>query len=177
MCCLQLRPTASPKAMPWFPVQEAEMGIPRQPAVLKDHQQHLRMAGMDQNRNEGLGSKVRCITSSTARSGPCRAWRGLEDCWGEQGRGNLSLRLPAVFNAGAGHRPVLSWTMEKRMRLEECTFWMRGPPETDDFCPGQEGRQGERADENLTSAPDTTRRPWTLSPHQFFSLSSMYPGL
>lgn len=37
MCCLQLGQTASSKAVPWFPVQEAEMGIPSQLAVLKDH--------------------------------------------------------------------------------------------------------------------------------------------
>lgn len=50
------------------------------------------------------------------------------------------------------------------MRLDECTFWMRGPPETDDFCPGQEGRQGERADEILPTAPGTTTTPWVPSP-------------
>lgn len=121
------------------------------------------MAGMDRSRDEGLGSNARCIASSTARS-----LQSMERVGRLPGRdvvrGNLSLRLPAAFNAGAGHRPVLSWTMEKRMRLDECTFWMRGPPETDDFCPGQEGRQGERADESLTSAPGTTTRPWVLSP-------------
>lgn len=50
------------------------------------------------------------------------------------------------------------------MRLDECTFWMRGPPETDDFCPGQEGRQGERADESLTGAPGSRTSPRVLSP-------------
>lgn len=48
------------------------------------------------------------------------------------------------------------------MRLDECTFWMRGPPETDDFCPGQEGRQGERADESLTDALGTRTSPRVL---------------
>lgn len=33
--------------------------------------------------------------------------------------------------------PDLSWTMEKRMRLEAWTFWMRGPPGPGGFCPGQ----------------------------------------
>lgn len=94
---------------------------------------------------------------------PAECGEGRETVGERCGEGKPSLRLPAAFNAAAGHRPVLSWTMEKRMRLDECTFWMRGPPETDDFCPGQEGRQGERADESLTSAAGTTR-PWVLSP-------------
>lgn len=79
MCCLQLGQAASPKAMAWFPVQEAEVGIPSQPAVLKDHQQHLGMAGMDQSRDEGPGSNA----SPPALPGPCRVWRGQEDCRGE----------------------------------------------------------------------------------------------
>ena len=33
--------------------------------------------------------------------------------------------------------PDLSWTMEKRMRFEAWTFWMRGPPGPGGFCPGQ----------------------------------------
>lgn len=38
--------------------------------------------------------------------------------------------------------PDLSWTMEKRMRLEAWTFWMRGPAGPAGFCPKQGGKRG-----------------------------------
>lgn len=47
--------------------------------------------------------------------------------------------------------PVLSWTMEKRIRLDECTFWMSGPPGTDDFCPGHNVKGTIRAQSRNTN--------------------------
>lgn len=38
--------------------------------------------------------------------------------------------------------PDLSWTMEKRMRLEAWTFWMRGPAGPAGVCPKPGGKRG-----------------------------------
>lgn len=58
-----------------------------------------------------------------------------------------------VTAKGAG-LPDLSWTIEKRIRLEAWTFWMRGPAGPAGFCPEQGAKKGIR----FGGVPDTSEK-------------------
>lgn len=55
----------------------------------------------------------------------------------------LHPRVQGCLPTAGAVLPDLSWTMEKRMRLEACTFWMSGPPGPGSFCPGQGRQEGQ----------------------------------